>query len=228
MAEAAARGRTRAPDASGSVGTGHRPDDSFDELRTLLVGPEQRELRDLREYIHDPDGADTRGQPRAARCDRAARRRRAAHEGAGADRRGSDHVLGAAGSAPARRRALPRHRSGHPQGHRAHAGRDGGVAQSHRRAQLLVAGAAVALDGVPNRQAVRRDRPAQHAAVPGRAGVSDSRRDRPAAAAPLARSRARARTPIRCRRCSRRSGISRATRSASAAATASKASASAI
>lgn len=54
MAEAAARGRTRAPDASGSVGTGHRPDDSFDELRTLLVGPEQRELRDLREYIHDP------------------------------------------------------------------------------------------------------------------------------------------------------------------------------
>ena len=54
MAEAAARGRTRAPDASGSVGTGHGPDDSFDELRTLLVGPEQRELRDLREYIHDP------------------------------------------------------------------------------------------------------------------------------------------------------------------------------
>ena len=54
MAEAAARGRTRAPDASGSVGTGHAPDDSFDELRTLLVGPEQRELRDLREYIHDP------------------------------------------------------------------------------------------------------------------------------------------------------------------------------
>ncbi len=54
MAEAAARGRTRAPDGSGSVGTGHGPDDSFDELRTLLVGPEQRELRDLREYIHDP------------------------------------------------------------------------------------------------------------------------------------------------------------------------------
>ncbi len=54
MAEAAARGRTRAPDASGSVGTGRAPDDSFDELRTLLVGPEQRELRDLREYIHDP------------------------------------------------------------------------------------------------------------------------------------------------------------------------------
>src|SRR6187397_1275434 len=54
MAEAAARGRTRAPDGSGTVGTGHGPDDSFDELRTLLVGPEQRELRDLREYIHDP------------------------------------------------------------------------------------------------------------------------------------------------------------------------------
>jgi outer membrane protein OmpA-like peptidoglycan-associated protein len=54
MAEAAARGRTRAPDASGSVGTGRAPDDSFDELRTLLVGPEQRELQDLREYIHDP------------------------------------------------------------------------------------------------------------------------------------------------------------------------------
>ena len=54
MAEAAARGRARAPDVSGSVGTGHGPDDSFDELRTLLVGPEQRELRDLREYIHDP------------------------------------------------------------------------------------------------------------------------------------------------------------------------------
>ena len=53
MAEAAARGRTRAPDGSG-VGTGHPPDDTFDELRTLLVGPEQRELRDLREYIHDP------------------------------------------------------------------------------------------------------------------------------------------------------------------------------
>jgi len=52
MAEAAARGRPRAPDGSGTVGTG--PDDSFDELRTLLVGPEQRELRDLREYIHDP------------------------------------------------------------------------------------------------------------------------------------------------------------------------------
>src|SRR5262245_44519985 len=55
MAEAAARGRTRAPDTSSGAGTGELPrDDTFDELRTLLVGPEQRELRDLREYIHDP------------------------------------------------------------------------------------------------------------------------------------------------------------------------------
>jgi outer membrane protein OmpA-like peptidoglycan-associated protein/type II secretory pathway component PulM len=54
MAEAAARGRPRAPDTAGGAGTGHPPEDTFDELRTLLVGPEQRELRDLREYIHDP------------------------------------------------------------------------------------------------------------------------------------------------------------------------------
>ena len=43
-----------------------------------------------------------------------------------------------------------------------------------RRAQHLVAGAAVAVDGLPDRQAVCRDRPAQHAGVPRRAGVPRS------------------------------------------------------
>ena len=190
MAEAAARGRTRAPDALAVSARAARPMTRSTSCARCSSGPSSASCRIFRETSTIPP----RRRARSAACcptrSRLRSRRRAAQAGAGADRRGSDHVPGAAGSAPSRRRALPHHRSGHPQGHRAHAGRHGGVAQSHRRAQLLVAGAPVALDRVPHGQAVRGDRPAQHAAISGRAGASHSRRNRPAAAAPLADPRA--------------------------------------
>jgi OOP family OmpA-OmpF porin len=57
MADAAAgRGRESPPDARGRSPAGEdaHGDDRFAELRSLLVGPERRELRALQAHLHDP------------------------------------------------------------------------------------------------------------------------------------------------------------------------------
>ncbi len=53
MAEAAARDPARGPDRAGPP-NGHDHDDTFAELRALLVGPEQRELIALQAHVLDP------------------------------------------------------------------------------------------------------------------------------------------------------------------------------
>ena len=73
MAEAAARGRTRAPDASGRVATGPRPDDPFAELRVAdCRARAARAAGDSQSTCSIRTVADARRQPCPAGCDRAA------------------------------------------------------------------------------------------------------------------------------------------------------------
>ena len=180
---------------------GDGPADSFDELRALLVGPEQRELMALQAHVLDPARPGPGCQPCTAGRDRLAVVRSAAHPRAGAVHRVGADGIRPARPAPPRRRAVSRHGPRHPQGDRAHARLDDGDPQSYRRAQRVVARRAVAMDGAEDRPALRRNRSSEHAPVPRRAGLSDPSRDGSAASARLRRISVPGRMPTRSRRC---------------------------
>ena len=118
----------------------------FTELRSLLVGPEQRQLRALQTRARGSGRAGARRQPRPRHGRRAADQRSAPETGARAHHRRNHLGVGPPQPAAAGRRAVPDHRPGDSQGDRRDAQRHARVAQHHARAQPLVAIAPWRLD----------------------------------------------------------------------------------
>ena len=130
----------------------------------------------------------------------------------GPERRRRHHRVGPSRPASACRRALPGDGPGHPPGHRAHARVDDGVVQPHRRAERVLARAAVAADGVAHREAVREIVLLNTLHYRVEQVFPHPRRNRPAASARLGQPGAM-QDADQVRRCSRRFATSCTTRS---------------
>ena len=180
MADPRPPARATAPAAARAV----RPATEFAELRSLIVGPEQRQLRDA-------PGAARRSRPRrpatsAAVLPQAMLLRKDDPQLTRALAPTVEEAITTSvrrNPQPLADALFPVIGPGDPQGHRRQPQRHARVAQPHARAQPLVARRPVAAHGAADRQVVRRGRAAQHAGLPRRAGVPDRARVRAAAAA---------------------------------------------